>query len=149
MSISVYAGKFVDEKTIDWVFTREETTAVFYKDFLDPDDEGIPNPAYRPEFDINMTNHNARVVFEKLGVHVDDGGFFQVPVDEMINRCTAYLRRHFGKKSPGEKPYVLEGPGATFIHCGTDDGYIEKQVHRIAVLAREGKARGAEVIYGA
>lgn len=145
MSITFYAGKRVGD-SVTWVFDKDEITERFYKDYYD--EEGTPNPAYRPELDINMSNRNAAYVLFHLGIALEDG--FSTPIDEFINRCTNLLKGSLkGGKKQGLLTTMQTEPGyATIIDWGIDQGYVEKQVLRLSILAQEGKARGAEIIYG-
>ena len=145
MSISFYAGKRVGD-SVTWVFDKDEITERFYKDYMD--DEGTPNPAYRPELDVNMSNRNAAYVLFQLGIALEDG-YFSTPVEEFINRCTNLLKGSLKGRKQGILTTVQAEPGyATMIDCGVEQGYVERQVLRLSILAQEGKARGAEVIYG-
>lgn len=146
MSISFFAGRREADITSS-VFTSEETVERFYKSW--DDDEGTANPGYRPELDINLSNRNARYVLAQLGITMDDD-FFEVTVDQMVNLCTHLLRRSLkGQRSGIESSVDRQAGHATMIDCGVEQGYVERQVMRILTLCREGKARGAEVIYGA
>jgi hypothetical protein len=101
----------------------------------------IPNPRYRPELDINLSNVNAAAVAAALGWHIVDS-YLEVPIDQAIAACTDYLQRHIGRRSP-ELPARIIAGNPRFIDCGRREGYIEHQVHRIALMLREAKARGA------
>ena len=146
MSISFYAGKREGD-FVSCVFDKKEVTERSYKNY--DDDEGTPNPEYRPELDVNMANRNAAYVLLQLGIILEDG-HFSTPVEEFINRCTNLLKGSLkGGKKQGLLTTVQAEPGhATMIDCGVERGYVERQVLRLSILAQEGKARGAEVIYG-
>jgi hypothetical protein len=147
MSITFYAGKQVGD-SIEWVFTKDELADRNYTDPMDPDDEGTPNPAYRPELDVNLSNRNAAYVLAELGIELDDG-YFSIPINDLLIRCTNLLRGSLKYKRQGIRTTVQAEPGhPTIIDMGIEEGYVERQVMRISVLAREGKARGAEYIYG-
>ena len=112
------------------------------------DGEPVPNPAYRPELDVNLSNVNAVDVLGTLGYFVDEGTF-EAPVGEFIERARRYLRSRIGKA-----PSVTEGlfvlatrgmPGLTMLQSG----YTERTVHRLVVLAQEGRQAGATHITAA
>jgi hypothetical protein len=123
-----------------WVFC-DELSERFYPGGWTPDAEGIPNPAYRPDLGINLCNANAHDVAHVLGWHIADG-YLDVPIDQAIASCTAYLQRRVGRPSSARPPRVIhEAP--LIIEAPRAEGYLERTIHRIALMLREGKARGA------
>jgi hypothetical protein len=120
---------------------RDELHERLYPGGWHPEAEGIPNPRYRPDLDINLSNANAAAVAAALGWHIVHG-YLEVPIDQAIAACTAYLQQHIGRRSP-ELPARIIAGNPRFIDCGRREGYIEHQVHRIALMLREAKARGA------
>lgn len=145
MSVSFYVANDAGE----WVFTRDETNPGdwIWNEELGYEEE-VPNPLFRPELDINLGNRNARLVLDALGYEMDEEGFWQDTIDTFINKARSYLRSTIGKQSKGFDD-VVTTDGPYMVDCGLPTGYIEKQVHRLVVLAQEGKQRGATVIYGA
>jgi hypothetical protein len=123
-----------------WVF-GDELIEHFYPGGWTPDAEGVPNPAYRPDFDINLCNANAHDVAGALGWEIADG-HLEVPIDPAIASCTAYLQRRVGRPSSARPPRAIHD-APLFIEALRPEGYLERTIHRIALMLREGKARGA------
>lgn len=121
------------------------------RNYIDPYDVyevGTVNPDYRPDLDINLSNANAEMIINLLGYAVEDG-CFSANIDEFIARATQYLQKKVGKPSAGIKTEVTIGAqGCTMYDCGTPDGYNERTILRIVVMAREGKKMGATEISG-
>jgi hypothetical protein len=124
------------------VFRIEELTPSFSPPGeWDPYADPIANPAYRPEFDIDLCNANAAAVAAELGWRIVDG-CLDVPINKALADCTTYLQRQIGRRSPALRARIIaENP--RFIDCGREEGYIESQVRRIALMLREAEARGA------
>jgi hypothetical protein len=119
----------------------DELIERFYPGGWTPDAEGVPNPAYRPDLDINLANGNAHDVAHVLGWQIADG-YLEVSVDQAIASCTAYLQRHVGRPSFARPPCVIHD-APLIIEAPRAEGYLERTIHRIALMLREGKARGA------
>lgn len=156
MSMSFSATKLVEiiieggEKApyLEPVFSSEETSE-YLRATKDCDEPLVDNPAYRPEFDINLANGNANFVLSQLGYKIEDS-FFKAPIDEFIERLDAVMGNSGGSMSPAiPSSKYRAGGGATIIHCGLQDGYLERTFARIAVMVREGKARGATMVSAA
>ena len=144
MSLSIYAGfRSGEGDTITNVILSKETISHFYSDNED-DCEGTLNPDYNPIFDINWSNDNASMVLGTLGIHVCEG-YFEVSLKSVVNLTTQWLRNHINKPVAGRTTFA-DGRN---IHLGTNDGYLNNQIHRLSVLARAAQERGANIIYGA
>lgn len=98
---------------------------------------------------LNLSGSNASHVIRALGFQVQEGpSMEEVEIDCFANRCSSYLRNHLGNPDPEVPGYVDRAPGkATVYSFGRDEGYLMDRIHRLAQLAREGKARGATHIY--
>ncbi len=146
MSISFY----VSNEAGDWVFTRDELNPGDW--VMNPEtgwEEEVPNPSYRADLDINVATRNARIILDALGYELDDEGFWSDSITTFLSRGQAYLRSRLGKQSKGFDDVISEGPGPRMIDCGLPNGYAEKQIHRLVVMAQEGQSRGAVTIYAA
>jgi hypothetical protein len=120
---------------------RDELVESFYPGGWMPDADGIPNPHYRADLDINLSNANAGDVAHALGWRIV-GGYLEVPISQAIEDCTAYLKRHIGRQSPAVPPRMLRD-GPLLIECGRREGYLEQTIHRIALMLRVANQRGA------
>jgi hypothetical protein len=129
MSITCYAGK-------------QEGNAVSFVHTLDEIEDN-------PKASVNMSNRNADIVLSALGVTLENG-FFEVGVEEFINRCTQFLRQSMTKGQQQKLDDVVhaEQGRVTIVDCGLPEGYVEQRVHQLVILAQEGKTLGANVVYG-
>lgn len=125
----------------DWVFDSLELTDEIY---VEAEDEYVPNPKYRPDLDLNMSNRNAIFVAEAIGMTITDGEVENMTIEEFIGRCDSWLRANFGKPSPEVPGDVSVGARGAVIHtAGVGQGYLSEKIRRCAVIAREGLSRGA------
>lgn len=91
-------------------------------------------------FDVNLSNHNAMAVLERLGLTEDYG---EVDAEDMIGRC---LLANIGRDDSGVPTVESRGElGARVIDCGVRAGYYEETLARICDLAVEAKRRGVLV----
>lgn len=168
MGMAFYASKRSTANPAgEWVFTDTELKQ---GDYVGPEDSEtfVPNPSYRPEFNIDMSDANARLVLEALGYAVE-GGSWDANPQEFLARIDQWLRRNLDRPSKGIPTRVtgdvmtierIVAPGTVvteqvstnlrrFIDCGIPDGYVNRQVRRLAVFTREAIRRGADLIYAA
>ena len=112
-----------------------------YKTDFDGNPNDFLNPKYNPQHDLNLSNANAREVFDELGYDMDSGS---VPIDEFIARATQWLQKNIGKPSPEQEPEVEKTPGGmTSVSGGKREGYFNDVIMRMNRIARDGKAMGA------
>ncbi len=106
------------------------------------------NPDHKPEWDIHLSNHNAREVMGTLGYPTDLEDQSPFPVDEFIGRTTQWLQKSIGKPSPAEPTTVdRSGGGATMYSGGKDEGYFNRVIKGLNKMARDGKAAGGTHVY--
>ena len=112
-----------------------------YKTDFDGNPNDFLNPKYNPQHDLNLSNANAREVFDELGYDMDSGS---VPIDEFIARATQWLQKNIGRPSPEQEPEVEKTPGGmTSVSGGKREGYFNDVIMRMNRIARDGKAMGA------
>ena len=90
------------EELFDIAFP-EEWTRELNNDYMSPtfqDDEDIPNPNYKPELNLDMSQRNAQIVMSALGLSPSDEGF-NMPIDQFINLARHWLKTHINKPSTG------------------------------------------------
>jgi hypothetical protein len=105
------------------------------------DEEPKPNPHYRNDLTLNMTNENANALFAALGF-VDPDAL--IPIDQFINIATHWLQKSVGKPSGEVAGSMDQQPGRpTMIDFGRRAGYLNEKIIKAVKIAREGKARGA------
>jgi hypothetical protein len=143
MSMSFYA----QQRDGAWAFPADALDPYIWPE--DPDAEPSPNPAYRPELDINLSNANAQAVLAALGYEVADG-CFSAPAQEFAARAAAWLQSHLDRPSAEVEARVDAAPGrATFIDCGLPAGYFNATIRRLSVFAHAAVAAGAVRVYAA
>jgi hypothetical protein len=89
--------------------------------------------------DVNLSNSNGRLVLRSLGIEPDPELCGQLPIVTFLNICRSWLRSNFGTPSL-EIETVVDG---NFIDCGIGEGYINRRVHELAVMAHKGREAGA------
>jgi hypothetical protein len=115
MSITFYSGRLIGDT---WHHVGEE------------DDEA------------NLSNHNACLVFEALGIEAEPCG--EIEIEKAIGLMRSWLRANFNKPSPGEEMSVQGGDGrCTVISFGVSEGYLNRRIHQLSVLAARCKEKGA------
>ncbi|MDD4937336.1 MAG: hypothetical protein PHT60_16355 [Acidiphilium sp.] len=104
-------------------------------DACDTDDE---------RFSINMCNANALDVLERLGYPDMSVSDEPVPIEEFLERTTQALRRSIDRPSPALETRTCQtGYGMAIIIGGRQEGYVEKRLHQLAIMARECRDLGA------
>jgi hypothetical protein len=121
-----------------------------YKADYPYDADPKPNPDYKPELDLTLSNANMRQVMDELGYPTDLEDVAPFPIDEFIAKTTQWLQKAIGKPSPEQKPDIVKQPyGATMISGGKPEGYFNRIIKRMNEIARTGKAKGATHVWAA
>lgn len=95
-------------------------------------------------FDINMCNSNALDVLEGLGFPDMSVSDVPVPIEEFLDRTTRALRGSIDRPSPAlEVRTNRTDYGMAIIIGSRPEGYVQKRLHQLAVMARESRAKGA------
>jgi hypothetical protein len=95
-------------------------------------------------FSINMCNSNALDVLESLGYPEMSTCESPVPIEVFLERVTAALRRSIDRPSPVlETRTTRTDLGMVIIIGGRVEGYIQKRLHQLAIMARECRDAGA------
>lgn len=150
MSIDIYAGIVEDYNgrpcmgpVIPFEHWKEEILA----DDADErhergEDPFIPNPNYVPNAGLNLSNGNARLIFDLIGMPLDEEGFGDFNIDAVQK---ALLKARNGKVSSyTEETRVEQGAGGcTMVSCGVEDGYMEARLSQLLNIVTEGRKRGA------
>lgn len=95
-------------------------------------------------FSINMCNSNALDVLESLGYPEMSESDTPIPIEVFLERVTAALRRSIDRPSPAiETHAVHSATSMSIIVGGRVEGYVQKRLHQLAVMARECRDAGA------
>lgn len=95
-------------------------------------------------FDINMCNANALDVLEALGFPDMSVSDEPVPIEEFLERTTRALRGSIDRPSPTREVRTNRTDyGMAIIIGSRAEGYVQKRLHELAVMARESRAMGA------
>lgn len=98
---------------------------------------------------MNVCNANAVDIARSLGLDVAGGEIEPILVADVERRCTRFLRECVGRPDAAIPASVSGGGGcATFVDSERRAGYLQNQVARLLVVARDGRDRGASHIYG-
>ena len=74
-------------------------------------------------------------------------GGFEVDIDVFISIAQKWLRAHLNKPSKAvESVETVGAQGATFVDCGLREGYENEKIHKMVLIAQEGKQHGGEVV---
>lgn len=95
------------------------------------------------DLECNVSNANGYSILEALCIEADPCG--GLPINEFIGRGQVWLKRNIGK--PSEEIEVTESRAAPdkclVIDCGRQEGYLNRRIQELVMLAQEGKAKGA------
>jgi hypothetical protein len=98
------------------------------------------------DLDIDLSNSNARMVLNALGLPNTDDLCGHMDRVQFANLCASWLQQHIGKQSPKIETSVARGTfGATFIDCGVPEGYINQRIRQLSEAART--ACNGNIIY--
>jgi hypothetical protein len=99
--------------------------------------DGVTTVDFVRDLDINMSNGNARMVLNALGLLDADDLCGHMDRVQFANLCTSWLQQHIGKPSAQIEQSVTRGTfGATFIDCGVPVGYINERIRQLSEAAR-------------
>lgn len=102
----------------------------------------IPNPAYIPNAGMSLSNGNARLVMETLGLAIDDEGFGRFEIAAVQKAALRGLNGAAALVTRDEE--VSTGTfGATFITCALPDDYMRTRIEKLLAIVVEGQKRGA------
>ncbi len=119
-----------------------------YKADYPYDADPKPNPDYKPELDLTLSNANMRQVMDELGYPTDLEDAAPFPIDEFIAKTTQWLQKAIGKPSPEEKPTIDQNPGGVaMISGGKPEGYYNQIIKSMNHIARIGKQEGATHVW--
>jgi len=119
-----------------------------YKADYPYDADPKPNPNYKPELDLTLSNANMRDVFAELGYPTDLEEQSPFPIDEFIAKTTQWLQKHIDKRSKEEPTTVDKNPnGPTMIRGGKPEGYYNQAIMQMNSIARTGKQNGATHVW--
>ncbi|MCW8309355.1 hypothetical protein AruPA_20235 [Acidiphilium sp. PA] len=95
-------------------------------------------------FDINMCNANALDVLEALGYPDMSVSDEPVSIELFLDRTTRALRGAIDRPSPAQEIRTSNTDyGMAIIIGARTEGYVQKRLHQLAVMARESRANGA------
>jgi hypothetical protein len=100
------------------------------------------------QFDVNVSNTNAVMILQRLGLEVDfDEGELcgNADPDDILGRA---MLGNVGRDDSGTRSTEERGAGgATFVDCGLRAGYFGDRLGAIAELATEAKRLGMVVAW--
>lgn len=92
----------------------------------------------------NLSNRNAFIVLAALGVDDLDMSCGGMPIDEFMGKAQSWLQAHIGKPSTKVETKVDVGDKrCTMVDFGIDEGYVNRRIREMVMLAQDGKAKGA------
>lgn len=92
---------------------------------------------------VNMSNTNAALVIERLGLEFDYSG--SISADDLLGRA---LVGNIGRDDTGTATHVDAAAGrATIVECGLPDGYFDSRLGALAELAEAAQAFGVPVTW--
>lgn len=106
--------------------------------------------------EVNVSNANARLVLEALGLPFEDGSG-GLDAEDFLGRvlmalavapADAGVPQH--RLVPGESTIfgTVTEHGATFIDCGRREGYLQERLVQLEEVARHAIGKGREVSWG-
>jgi hypothetical protein len=99
--------------------------------------DGATTIEFVKDLDINMSNDNAWMVLNALGILDTDDLCGRMDRVQFANLCASWLQQHIGKQSAKIETSVTRGVvGATFIDCGVPEGYINQRIRQLSETAR-------------
>ena len=93
----------------------------------------------------NMSNANARAVFEVLGIDLElDGWCGGEDANAFLGRVLLALA--INPSDAGRPQTVTQGErGATMVDCGRSAGYVDQALHDLLEICHWARERGVEV----
>lgn len=117
----------------------EEFVAYRYCDHIEDERAACPDCS----LEVNVSNTNAALILERLGVEFDYCG--SLSADEAYSRA---MLANVGRDDSGQAASVSKAEGgATWVDCGLEAGYFDRQMSRIATLAEAGMAQSRKVVW--
>lgn len=108
--------------------------------------DGATTIDFVKDLDIDLSNGNARMVLNALGLPDTDDLCGHMDRVQFANLCASWLQQHIGKQSAKIDTSVTRGAfGATFIDCGVPEGYINQRIRQLSEAART--ACNGNIIY--
>jgi len=153
MGMSIYAGKiFADDKYGECMgpvfdFKTWEPTCYYDDEEFDrrleagePTD--YPNPDYIPNAGFDLSERNARTLFETLGFEINSSEGSRFDIQTVQRAAMRALNGHGATVSvPLSVSKVENGP--TFYDCGIPEGYISRRCEQLIALIAAGRRAGA------
>lgn len=107
------------------------------------EDPFIPNPNYVPNAGMNLSGRNAEFLMETIGFVLDDQGIADFDIDA-VHKATLKALNNKTRSGRAIETSVDKSPGkATFIDCGTSEGYTARRLVQLLAIIVEGRKRGA------
>jgi hypothetical protein len=96
-------------------------------------------------FTLELNNRNAADVLARLGYPGETWLDEPLRIDEFAELVRLALRRSLGTRSPAVESQELPqiDTGMTVIECGRAEGYIERRLYDLAMLAARAREAGA------
>jgi hypothetical protein len=92
--------------------------------------------------EMNCSNANARAILTALGLPADECGTFNLKAAAAM--CHLWLQAHIDAPDLGVPTTVERGAlGAIMIDFGIPQGYLNRRIHELSVIAGAGIALGA------
>ena len=157
MTMSIYAAVFTEEEgrmmvnpIVPFVLTEQNRRkpGVTFADVMaaetseDYDALHEPNPDYIPGVHMDLSNGNARTLFEALHLRLDEEGPTNFPLEEVH---AALVKRLNGCNPLHTRP-GFDSMGASFarfIDFGVNEVYVRVKLEALLALVVDGGRRGA------
>lgn len=150
MSVSIYAAVMEDYKGSpccspvipfeNWV---AETLAPDADERVERGESAfIKNPDYVENAGMDLSTANARLLFRKLGLPLNDEGFLTIAIDDAQKAVMRSLNGEAANYT--EEDQVMTGTlGATIYAIGVREGQMRNYLTRLSTLISEGRKLGA------
>lgn len=100
------------------------------------------------EFDVNLANTNARLMLQRLGLDESEDLCGGVSGETFLGAVLLVLGTLSVESDAVVPAAVLSSPGqATFIDCGTPEGYTSDRLQSLAALGTEAVRLGRDVVW--
>ncbi|AXN53284.1 hypothetical protein PBI_THONKO_12 [Mycobacterium phage Thonko] len=98
------------------------------------------------DLDVNMSNRNAALVADALGIDLDaDGWCGSATADDFMGRVVMALA--LAPSDEGMPSYEHVGPGARMVEGARRPGYLQERLRELHELAEWAVAHSAEVVW--
>lgn len=151
MSINIYAGKYSEHPefgqlmgpVIDFKHWDQTILADDADERADQDkDPFIPNPEYIENAGINISNYNASILFDLIGIFLKPEEPAVLPIDEVHQAAMRALNGPAATYSEDPDATIGEG-GCRMVSFGIPEGYVAGRLQNLLDIITTGRQHGA------